>query len=528
MPLPLPNLDDRTFADLSVELRSLIQRYDKAWTNHNPSDPGITLIELLGWLGEMLTYRMNRIEARSYLTFLELIGVQPSGPQVAVTFEINIAALPPGFVLPRGTRVAARDERSGEEIVFETTMTVPASEGDWDEDRKLWVFKVPAVNTIVVEKELLGFSSGAASQEFPLKQRPLFLARDQETYEGNPSVTVETSAKAWDYKADLLSSKPDDEHFTAEPLTGLIRFGDGLKGKIPPAGAKLLCTTYRKLGGASGNIPAGKATTLLKDPLTGADPLPGISMDSVAVHNEYAATGGTDGETLNDLLSRGLAALQERYRVVSDEDFEYLVRQAAPDKVARVTPVADRNLEGTTPIEEGDMSLIVLPALEQLGLSDQPAAYDTVTKTFVLNRSTAAVTSAIAGSRVKRLNREILRYLDERRLITTIVHVVPPSFATVRLGITLQSKPGVNTETLKQTVGKAVAAFLDPYVGWQDASGWPYGRDVYRSELYQLVDSIDGVDHVSALIMNTDPTTSLIVVGDNRLVCLDELIVTVV
>jgi hypothetical protein len=85
----------------------------------------------------------------------------------------------------------------------------------------------------------------------------------------------------------------------------------------------------------------------------------------------------------------------------------------------------------------------------------------------------------------------------------------------------------VNTEALKQTVGEAIAVFLDPHMGWQDGGGWPYSRDVYRSETYQLIESIQGVDHVTSLTMNGDAATSLIAVGENRLVCLDELAVTV-
>lgn len=526
MPLPLPKLDDRTFADLSVELRSLIPQYDKRWTNHNPSDPGITLIELFAWLAEILIYRMNRIEKRNYLTFLELIGVPPSSPQTIVTFKINIskAALPADFVLLRGTRVSARDERSGEEIVFETTVDMPYSEENWDADRSVWVFKGSAVNTLVIENELLGLSSGAPRQEFSLKQGPLFLAQEQESYAGNPVVSVETSgtAEPWTYKADLLSSGPGDKHVTAEPLTGLIRFGDGMNGKVPPSGSKLLCT-YRRLGGTAGNIAAGRITTLV-------DSLSGISTSDISVFNEYAATGGTDGETLDDLLARGLGSLQGRYRAVSDEDFEYLAHEAAPDKVARVKVVADRNLEGTTPDEEGHISVIVLPALEQLGLPELPAQYDAVTKEFTLNRRSRVVTNALKGVQVKKLNREILRYLDERRLITTVVHVVEPSFTIMRLNVNFQAKPGVNTEVLTKAVGETAATFLDPYTGWLDGSGWPYGRNVYRSELYQIIESIEGVDHVSELKMNSDATMSFIKVGEigeNRLVCLDELTVTV-
>ena len=60
MPLPLPNLDDRSYTDLVEEARRLIPTYAPEWTNHNPSDPGIMLIELFAYLTEMLIYRLNR------------------------------------------------------------------------------------------------------------------------------------------------------------------------------------------------------------------------------------------------------------------------------------------------------------------------------------------------------------------------------------------------------------------------------------------------------------------------------------
>ena len=171
MPLPLPNLDDRTFADLTLELRSLIHQYDKRWTNHNPSDLGITLIELVAWHAEILMYRMNRLEQRSYLGFLDLISVQPTGAQVVMTFQLNIlqAALPTTFVLPRGTRVCTRSTRNLAVIVFETLVDVPYQKGYWDADRSVWVFKAPAMHTKVVSGELLGVSNGAWRQEFKVQ-----------------------------------------------------------------------------------------------------------------------------------------------------------------------------------------------------------------------------------------------------------------------------------------------------------------------------------------------------------------------
>jgi len=73
MPLSLPNLDDRTWADLVEEARALIPAHAPQWTNHNPSDPGITLIEAFAYLAEMLIYRLNRVSESNVRAFVRLL-----------------------------------------------------------------------------------------------------------------------------------------------------------------------------------------------------------------------------------------------------------------------------------------------------------------------------------------------------------------------------------------------------------------------------------------------------------------------
>ncbi|MGH3943140.1 MAG: hypothetical protein ACRDTG_31860 [Pseudonocardiaceae bacterium] len=74
MPIPLPNLDDRTFADLTEEARALLPVLCPEWTDHNPSDPGIVLVELLAWLTEMLLFSVNQIPAANTHKFLGLLN----------------------------------------------------------------------------------------------------------------------------------------------------------------------------------------------------------------------------------------------------------------------------------------------------------------------------------------------------------------------------------------------------------------------------------------------------------------------
>jgi hypothetical protein len=45
----------------------------------------------------------------------------------------------------------------------------------------------------------------------------------------------------------------------------------------------------------------------------------------------------------------------------------------------------------------------------------------------------------------------------------------------------------------------ALNKFLDPLVGGPEGSGWPFGRDVYRSEIMRIIDEVPGVDYVASL-----------------------------
>lgn len=76
MSLPIPNLDDRSFDDLMKEATALIPIYNKEWTNYNPSDPGITLLELFSWLCEMVIYRINQVPEENYRKYLKLLGIE--------------------------------------------------------------------------------------------------------------------------------------------------------------------------------------------------------------------------------------------------------------------------------------------------------------------------------------------------------------------------------------------------------------------------------------------------------------------
>jgi hypothetical protein len=89
MPLQLPQLDDRKYDDLVAEARQLISSRDPTWTNHNPSDPGITLVELWAYLTEMLLYRVDQVTAETQLKFLKLLNGPDWLPGPALADDIR-------------------------------------------------------------------------------------------------------------------------------------------------------------------------------------------------------------------------------------------------------------------------------------------------------------------------------------------------------------------------------------------------------------------------------------------------------
>src|SRR5262245_3623266 len=83
MPLPSPILDDRSFQQLAGELKARIPVYNPEWTDHNESDPGITLLELFAFQAENLLYRFNQIPEATYLEFLRLLQLPLRPAQAA-------------------------------------------------------------------------------------------------------------------------------------------------------------------------------------------------------------------------------------------------------------------------------------------------------------------------------------------------------------------------------------------------------------------------------------------------------------
>jgi len=146
-------------------------------------------------------------------------------------------------------------------------------------------------------------------------------------------------------------------------------------------------------GGTRGNISAGMAKTLVT-------PVDGI--DDGQVMNRFEAAGGRDEEGLDEARVRASRSLRSRDRAVTAEDFEQLAQEAANVKRAKALPLYHPNFPGTQ--IPGVVSVIIVPDSE----ADRPTPSD--------------------GTM-----RAVCAYLDKRRLLTTEVFVLRPTYQQVEV-----------------------------------------------------------------------------------------------
>ena len=360
MPIPLPNLDDRRFNDLVKEVRTLIPQYAPAWTDHNASDPGITLIELFAWVTESLFYRANLAHITSEARLLELLGAEFNSAKPA-NVNLLVKGSDQSLVILRGAVLTATTADTGQLIKYETVNNlvfeeIPGQPGTYQG-------RVQARQTEHIDGELLGVSNGTAFQRFPLA-KPFVFIGENGPVGLVPQIYVD--GVEWIYKRTLLESGPDNKHFTVDTRTSMVHFGNGNSasgsqqgvGLIPPADAQITIDYYYTRASA-GNVPVGSTFAFVEDYTEGN----GAPLE---IAREYGTQDilGTDPTSLQEAKAQVINAQKTPYRAITSSDFEYLVLTQGEFYLARAKCLAGVDLsvaEQQDSNTEDHVSVIIVP-----------------------------------------------------------------------------------------------------------------------------------------------------------------------
>ena len=565
MPLPIPNLDTKNFDDFFEEARAALPALAPEWTDYNLSDPGITLLELFSWLNDINMYRLNRIDQKHILIYLKLLDASPLPVHPAklwVTFQNDATG-----VISAGTKILSEDKVSNITIPFVTNQEVSLQQTklsriNLKNERGLFEYKEPfpeffypfgqiakkghyfeltfdgifssdfSLTFIFYEDDLpdvgdhdkeipVVFPSALLEWEYwngsdwldlqiekddtnsfskngtiffkdtlnTLKIRckieqyhfenapriqavltntveAIQIKKHQELLEkagtGLPklslqlkafpllSLEVKISGEIWEETDTLEIFEHDSKVFKVDKNTGIISFGDGIHGEIPPFDATISCR-YTTSMGAKGNIPANLVW----------------SGRTAKVENYFPAAGGKDPQTIEEAYVTFKKDFRTPYQAVTGEDFAYLAIHTPGLRVARAKALS-------YPIDNR-VEVIVVP------FSFQKLIYpsDGFLKT-------------------------VCYHLDRHRLITTKVKAIPPRYALISVKTELKILENEREDAVRKRVKEALDLFLDPIRGWKDHQGWPFGHSVYESDIYALIEEVEGVDCVLDVVLGAE------------------------
>jgi predicted phage baseplate assembly protein len=369
-----------------------------------------------------------------------------------------------GFILLRGPGSAARLATSGD--VAEPLYWIRCRIEQAERERAprldaLLANCVTARQYATVRSEVVGRSFGTPNQTFSLARTPVLPLDEPDevvTTDGRVvtirSVRLEIDEgdgfEPWQEVDDFLASGPEDRHFTLNRATGLVTLGSGEKGLIPavftPAAGvgNILAREYRTGGGRRGNLPAASLSTIQSY-------LPGVQ----SVTNPFAATGGADEEGVDAAKARAAAEIAANGRAVTAIDFETLALEAGVRR-AKALALAHPRYPGVE--IPGSVMVIVVPD------GDAP------------NPMPSGYTLAKVASQ-----------LDKVRLVTTELHVVAPTYNEVSIEADVVIGRTANPETVREELEGRLNTFLHPLTGGADGLGWPFGGNIYYSDIYRIV-----------------------------------------
>ena len=329
----VPQIDytSRDYTSIREDLVSLIPNFAPNWTNRDPADFGMTILEAFAYMGDQLHYYIDRAANESFITtasqrdsvlqLARLLGYQATNntaSRVTVTFQ-NSTANP--IVVPALTQVATTNvtSSSSQQIVFETatTVTVPATGS----------ITVTANQGVTIPNEVIGTSNGESSQVFKLSKTPVI----------EKSVTLTVNGISYTQVPYLIDYQNYDPVFTtytnAQGVTYVV-FGDNVSGRIPPVNAQITAT-YRIGGGASGNVGVNTIKFILTNGVSGLS----VLNQFISASDSGAASGGGDFESTDAIRVNAPLSLRTLERAVSLSDYANLCIKGGAAKAVAIADV---------------------------------------------------------------------------------------------------------------------------------------------------------------------------------------------
>lgn len=319
---------------------------------------------------------------------------------------------------------------------------------------------VDAVNGVLWTHEVLGSGTGGPGVTLEFPRKPVLEGQTVQVFEQTPiapqtvpggqplaAVAGPRTWVTWTEVSSFSFSSATDRHYLLDHASGMLTFGDGVRGMAPPPGENnIQASQYRSGGGLGGNQPALTLTQLQR-----ARP----EIDSVT--NVLPSRGGTGADTLDALRTLGPRRLKARDRAVSAGDFATLALTSS-QRVARATAYAEL---------DGRMFVAVVP------------------------REPADLQPTVSSDLVE----EVGEYLRARApfVVADTLDVVGPEYVPIDVFVRAVLEPGEQEALIRERMTALLALFFAPLGGPGHEAGWDFGATVHAADVAQALEAVPGV-----------------------------------
>lgn len=278
-----------------------------------------------------------------------------------------------------------------------------------------------------------------------------------------PESTLEVAVEApvgvkdqWKEVISLIHSDENDDHFiveTDEEGKSIIRFGNGINGKVLPQGAKVHCK-YQVGRGLDGNIGADK--------LTGFDTISCPEIDNC--WNPFDIVNGRAPEPVDEIIRRVPEAYRLRQlRAVTLKDYE-----KRAEELAEVSRSAARYAW------TGSWRTVQI-AIDPVGTTEL----------------------------TDELREKIASHLNAVRLIGEDLEIRPPRLVPLAICVALCIHSEYWPEDIEYILEQEFSDGFTPggRKGFFYPDQWTFGQELRASQIIGRAQSVKGVDHVKGVSM---------------------------
>lgn len=265
----------------------------------------------------------------------------------------------------------------------------------------------------------------------------------------------------WQETVNLWQEGPKSRCYMADKNQGVIRFGNGRHGALPPVGGfSNIRVAYRRGGGKEGNQEAGALNQMSR------------SLGFInGVTNADRTEGGCDPETLAEALVRNSLRLRHGERAVTVSDLEALIREADRN-VLKVRCFSGRNELGKR--EPGSVTAVVLPE----GFRQGTARFDSMKE-----RLMAALQPCMPG------NMAALGHF----------YLVEPCYVQLTCHVEIMVQGFHHVFEVRRQIQEKIEEFLDPVTGNYFRKGWEIGQLPNETQILNVIKGIPGISAVKRL-----------------------------